>query len=166
MRGHQVRGIRDWLPLLMPLLVGGMEHAMQLAEAMTARGFAAAPAIPLPASPARSLSTMMRLGMLAGLLLLAAGWLWRLSGGDGFGLALICAGALLILGGLWWQGRQSPRSSYRKEEWHLQDSLVVACALVLLFVLLRSPLDYSPYPVLSLPPFEPLLGLALPSLHF
>src|SRR4030065_1354430 len=39
-RGHQVRSLRDWLPLLMPLLVGGLEHAMQLAEAMTARGFA------------------------------------------------------------------------------------------------------------------------------
>src|SRR4030043_1151670 len=39
-RGHQMRKLRDWLPLLMPLLVGGLEHAMQLAEAMTARGFA------------------------------------------------------------------------------------------------------------------------------
>ncbi len=39
-RGHQMRTIRDWLPLWMPLLVGGLEHAMQLAESMTARGFA------------------------------------------------------------------------------------------------------------------------------
>ena len=41
-RGHQMRTLRDWLPLWMPLLVGGLEHAMQLAEAMTARGFASA----------------------------------------------------------------------------------------------------------------------------
>src|SRR4030042_2877366 len=39
-RGHQIRSVRDWLPAWMPLLVGGLEHAMQLAEAMTARGFA------------------------------------------------------------------------------------------------------------------------------
>ncbi|MDQ4077427.1 MAG: energy-coupling factor transporter transmembrane protein EcfT, partial [Chloroflexota bacterium] len=39
-RGHRVRGVRDWLPLLMPLLIGGLERAFQLAEAMTARGFA------------------------------------------------------------------------------------------------------------------------------
>ncbi len=24
MRGHRVRGLRDWLPLFMPLLVGGI----------------------------------------------------------------------------------------------------------------------------------------------
>ncbi len=39
-RGHRVRGLRGWLPLFMPLLVGGLERALQLAEAMTARGFA------------------------------------------------------------------------------------------------------------------------------
>ena len=31
-----MRGLRDWLPLLMPLLIGGLERALQLAEAMTA----------------------------------------------------------------------------------------------------------------------------------
>ncbi|MCP4534268.1 MAG: hypothetical protein GY831_23975, partial [Delftia sp.] len=41
-RGHQVRGLRGWLPLFMPLLIGGLERALQLAEAMTARGFASA----------------------------------------------------------------------------------------------------------------------------
>jgi energy-coupling factor transport system permease protein len=39
-RGHRLRGWRDWLPLVLPLLVGGLERALQLAEAMTARGFA------------------------------------------------------------------------------------------------------------------------------
>lgn len=40
-RGHRVRGVRSWLPLIMPLLIGGLERALQLAEAMVARGFAA-----------------------------------------------------------------------------------------------------------------------------
>ena len=39
-RGHRMRGLRDWLPLFMPVLIGGLERALQLAEAMTARGFA------------------------------------------------------------------------------------------------------------------------------
>jgi energy-coupling factor transport system permease protein len=30
-RGHRVRGLRDWLPLFLPLLVGGLERALQLA---------------------------------------------------------------------------------------------------------------------------------------
>ena len=33
-------GVRSWLPLVVPLLEGGMERSMQLAEAMMARGFA------------------------------------------------------------------------------------------------------------------------------
>jgi len=41
-RGHRLRGWRDWLPLVMPLLIGGLERALQQAEAMTARGFASA----------------------------------------------------------------------------------------------------------------------------
>ncbi len=39
-RGHRMRGVRSWLPLALPLLTGGLERALQLAEAMMARGFA------------------------------------------------------------------------------------------------------------------------------
>src|SRR5262249_48382805 len=39
-RGHQLRGARSWMALWLPLLTSGMERALQLAEAMTARGFA------------------------------------------------------------------------------------------------------------------------------
>jgi energy-coupling factor transport system permease protein len=167
-RGHQVKGLRDWLPLLMPLLVGGMEHAIQLAEAMTARGFASAP---LPAGhevAAQPRSILVRLALLVGLLFLSAGWLWRLNGGDGFGMALIACGMLLILGGLWWQGHQFPRTNYRRETWHAQDSLMLAASLTMLaFFILplpfldRSSLFYSPYPELALPPFNPLFGLSI-----
>ncbi|MBN1247068.1 MAG: energy-coupling factor transporter transmembrane protein EcfT, partial [Anaerolineae bacterium] len=43
-RGHKMRGWRDWLPLFLPVLIGGLERALQLAEAMTARGFGGQPA--------------------------------------------------------------------------------------------------------------------------
>lgn len=161
LRGRQVKGIRDFLSMLMPLLVGGMEHAMQLAEAMTARGFAAAPVRNPSLSKNRSSAIILRAGMLAGLLMLAVGWLWRLNGGDGFGLALICVGALVIIGGLWWQGRQSPRTSYRKEAWQIHDSLVVLCMIAMLIVFLRLSLAYDPYPLLTLPPFDPWMGVAI-----
>ena len=39
LRGHHVRRATDLLPLVMPLLAGGMERSMNLAEAMEARGF-------------------------------------------------------------------------------------------------------------------------------
>src|SRR4030043_1707228 len=69
-RGHQMKSLRDWLPLLMPLLVGGLEHAMQLAEAMTARGFASIKSV------AGGQRIQPRLFLLAGEVLLAAGWLF------------------------------------------------------------------------------------------
>ncbi len=169
-RGHQVKGLRDWLPLLMPLLVGGMERAMQLAEAMTARGYLGSltpAASPAPARGGLSYGVWRvkraspRLALLLGVCLLSIGWVWRLGGGDGFGLALLLGGALLILAVLWRQGRKSPRTTYRRQPWHWQDSVVVFFALLLLFVFLRFPLDYSPYPALTLPPFDPLVGLAI-----
>ncbi len=95
-RGHQMRSIRDWLPLLMPLLVGGLEHAMQLAEAMTARGFASTRAT------SGKYQSIPRLAMLMGLLLVASGWISQLAGADVVGVVSIVIGAGLILGGLWY----------------------------------------------------------------
>ena len=40
LRGHRLRGVRDLVPLAVPLLTGGLDRAINLAEAMEARGFA------------------------------------------------------------------------------------------------------------------------------
>ena len=161
-RGHQMRSIRDWLPLLMPLLVGGLEHAMQLAEAMTARGFASTK------FPSGSQQIYPRLVMLCGLVLLSLGWVVQLSRLQWAGLVLIIMGILLILGGLWISGRQTPRSTYHRHSWTWQDWLTMLVTVVILLSCLlpwnglgNRTLDYEPYPSLSLPPFSPVLGLAL-----
>jgi len=161
-RGHQMRTLRDWLPLLMPLLVGGLEHAMQLAEAMTARGFAST----RPMSGRGQVYP--RISMLLGLLLLALGWVTQLGSAGVSGLAMILSGVLLIIGGLWYQGRQSPRTTYHRKAWSWQDWLtLVAVAIVLSVCLLplpwlsRQTLYYEPYPTLTLPPFSPWIGLTM-----
>lgn len=161
-RGHQMRTLRDWLPLLMPLLVGGLEHAMQLAEAMTARGFASIK----PVSGGQQVYP--RISMFLGLVLLALGWIVQLSDAGVSGLALILSGALFILGGLWYLGRQSPRTTYHRQAWGWQDWLtMIAATFVLSFCLLpvpgmiRQTLYYEPYPSLTLPPFSPVLGAAM-----
>ena len=79
-RGHALRRLRDWLPLFMPLLVGGLERALQLSEAMTARGFAS------QGQPLNSawLRAWPRLAMLAGVLL--AGRRLAVAPGRGCGL--------------------------------------------------------------------------------
>lgn len=173
-RGHQVRGLRDWLPLFMPLFVGGLERAMQLAEAMTARGFASAgdshPVFGTPESAAgRSLPEWLnRLGVVVGMIAVLAGLLLRLVWGSReAGLGLILAGSLLLLAALWSMGRSVRRSTYRPQPWRRPDWLVLAGAGLLLAAYLlplpwidRTVLAYSPYPRLSLPAVDRPLMLA------
>src|SRR4030065_991291 len=99
-RGHQMRTLRDWLPLLMPLLVGGLEHAMQLAEAMTARGVASSRPEPGRHQP------YPRLFMFLGVALLAGGWLTQLSRAGIYGWGLGTSGAILIIGVVWHLGKR------------------------------------------------------------
>jgi len=163
-RGHALRGLRDWPPLFMPLLVGGLERAMQLAEAMTARGFAS-----LGEQAGLHRQTAPRLALLAGLLLLGAGWMVLLGGWSKPASGLMLGGgAGLILAGLWALGRRYPRSSYRPPRWRGSDTLCVAEALLVLGVtLLPLPglgaegLWYTPYPKLALPPFDWRVGVGL-----
>ncbi len=159
-RGHRLAGWRDWLPLVIPLLVGGLERALQLAEAMTARGFAN--------SEGGSHDTGTRLAVLLGLGLLLAGWLLRLVGGFATaGPVVLLAGAGLIAGTLWLVGRRTPRTSYRPQPWTGYDWVMVAGATVpaLAFAaawpgLDRSSIFFYPYPQLQWPTFDPWLGLA------
>jgi energy-coupling factor transport system permease protein len=159
LRGHRMRGLHDWGPLFMPLLIGGLERALQLAEAMTARGFAG--------TSDTEQDTTTRLAMLLGMALLLAGWLLRLVWGQevlGFGLLL--AAISMILGALWRAGRRYPRTTYRRQPWTGWDwAVLLGAALVLAVFLLpgidRLSLFYTPYPVLSLPAFDPWIGIAI-----
>ncbi|MEW5959221.1 MAG: energy-coupling factor transporter transmembrane component T [Chloroflexota bacterium] len=159
-RGHRLRSWRDWLPLVMPLLIGGLERALQLAEAMTARGFVAVE------RPGDDLKT--RLVMIAGLLLLLGGWLLRLVWQqERAGLGLLLLGVGMILGLLWRVGRRAPRTVYRPEPWQARDAGVMLGAamtalafLVQLPGLDRSAIFYYPYPALAIPGFDPGVAMA------
>jgi energy-coupling factor transport system permease protein len=172
-RGHRFRGIRDLLPLVMPLLASSLERAIQLAETMEARGFGSA-VHPLSGRAA----LVMQLGTLAALLALLAGlftatyypqtgtWGWLLAG---LGVGTLLAVFLL-------QGRRVQRSRYRRPHWQARDTvLVTASALVVAAVIaakltVPEALAYTPFPPSPLlPPFHPLaasplLLLALPAL--
>ena len=157
-----MRSLRDWLPLWMPLLVGGLEHAMQLAEAMTARGFASTRAT------VRGEGNIPRIFMILGLMLLAIGWIAQLGGAGITGLVMIVAGTLMVLGGLWYLGRETMRTAYHNPGWGWQDGLTVLVSLGVLATctlpisgLSQEALYYDPYPVLTLPGFSPILGMAM-----
>lgn len=167
-RGHRLRGLRDWLPLVLPLLTSGLERAMHLAEAMTARGFAS--------QADGQEHAGARWALLLGLALLTAGWIVRLSPlHPGIAGGLLVLGAGCILGALWVVGRKSRRTSYQKQSWRPVDVLVILGALLPLAVFVLAPsetargiLQYNPYPAASLPGLElwgmgSLLGLLLPT---
>jgi energy-coupling factor transport system permease protein len=172
-RGHRFRGVRDLLPLVIPLLANGLERAIQLAETMEARGFGSAVE---PLSRRQGLlsqvGTLVALGMLlVGLCLVAF-----FPKGDTWGWALTILGTAALLAVLAAQGRRSHRTRYRRPKWHLRDTAVaLACATTIAAVLAAryaapETLYYNPYPPSSLlPPFNAWVGasllfLALPAL--
>lgn len=158
-RGHQLRGIRDWRPVVIPLLVGGLERAMGLAEVMVARGYGAT------AGQEQNLGRSALL--LLALLMTFGGWLlifWQ----GWLGWLLLSAGLAILLFSLWHIGRERPRTRYRPPRWGWPETWVALSAVLPLLVALlplpwidRTTLFFSPYPRLHLPPFDPLLGIGL-----
>jgi energy-coupling factor transport system permease protein len=164
-RGHRVRGLRDLLPLMMPLLVTGLERAMQLAESMEARGFGGQ-----GVSGTRRQHWLNQAAILGGL------------GAVGVGLAgigfwpqqrwlaslLLAAGVALLLWSFWDQGRRIHRTRYHRWTWNRLDRIVLATSLVAaagwVAVWIGQPelLFYYPYPPHSpWPVFHPVPGLLL-----
>ncbi|MFN3979200.1 MAG: energy-coupling factor transporter transmembrane component T [Caldilinea sp.] len=156
-RGHRLRGVRSWLPLVVPLLEGGMERSLQLAEAMVARGFA---------SGAKSEDRWPSILVLAGFIAVVMGWLLQLIWAQPVpGAALLIAGSAALVGGLWQAGRSHPHTIYRPDQWQRLDWVVVggvalAAGAYLLPLFERSTIFYYPYPTLSWPPFDWRIGLA------
>lgn len=162
-RGHRFRGLRDLLPLFVPLLTGGLERAVGLAESMEARGFG---------GNVRSISDseelLTKFSTLAALLLALAGVFWYsyFSATREIGLALMGLGTALLVGVFWRLGRRVERTRYRRGVWRRRDTALALISLTLgggvLAVWLAHPalLHYSPYPPHSLwPDFNVGLGL-------
>ncbi|MFW6115684.1 MAG: energy-coupling factor transporter transmembrane component T [Chloroflexota bacterium] len=156
-RGHHVRGVRDWLPIVVPLLTSGLERSMGLAEAMVARGYGA---VSDQAQPLRSQALLA-----LGLLVLLVGWLaylfrpaWQL-----IAVGAMLLGALLIGAVVWLAGRSVSHTVYRSRHWTYSDTAALLGCLLTLAVAVtqREALYYSPYPRLTAPPFNPLIGLSL-----
>jgi energy-coupling factor transport system permease protein len=154
-RGHRVQGVRDWLPIVVPLLVSGLERAMGLAEAMVARGYGA---VLDEGQPLRSQALLV-----VGLLAFLGGWLAYLFSPAGriAAIGVMALGAALIAVVVWLAGRGVRHTVYQARRWTLGDTVtVVGCAVTLAVVITqRETLAYSPYPQLTLPHFDPVLGL-------
>lgn len=166
-RGHELRGLRDWRPLVVPLLVGGLERAMRLSEAMVARGFGS--------SSDEASHPAEQLALIGGLIAAVTGWflvVWR----GGAGWLLLLAGIAAMAAVVLVRGRRAPRTNYRPQPWRAVDVALVFTALLALAIIAlplpfvnRSTLAWSPYPKLTLPPLHwavvvALAGMATPAL--
>lgn len=161
-RGHKLQGIRDWQPIIIPLLIGGLERSMRLAETMVARGYGAT-----QAKESNRIDKTLTLVALTGAL---AGWILAiLMGWPGWLLMLLAIGAIGLI--LFRQGARQKRNRYIKADWHIQDGLMILVAifaLVLVFWPLpwidQSTLAYSAFPRFTLPGYDWRLGLGLAAL--
>ena len=159
LRGHRIEGLRDWQPLVIPLLIGGLERAMGLAETMVARGYGATRGE--PQQPGLLAGLALALGLTFG------GWIvalwWGLPGWITMG-----AGVALMAVLIWNSGRRVVVTRYRQRPWRVKDTVWVIASLtpLALFVLPvgginRQSLYYSFLPQIEWPPFDPFIGSLL-----
>jgi energy-coupling factor transport system permease protein len=175
-RGHRFRGPRSYMPLAAPLLASSLEKSIQLAEALDARGYGRTRAADAQAGRRQA-------ALIGGLLLVGAGvfgWLYYGAGTAAGATYRAAAAALGLLGALvlglalWSLGRLVSRTTYRRERWRARDTAALAAALTcaagwISLWAAGTRLIYSPYPILSWPPFDPSAGalaalLAVPAL--
>jgi energy-coupling factor transport system permease protein len=167
MRGHTFHGVRDFIPIVVPLLAGGLDRSLIMAEALESRGFGS-PASPAGRKPGAWHNSVFGAGVVIGLggimvavYCLAVG----LTAWAVISAAVGCCSLAVVI-------RQSPAPApvitrYRPPTWRGSDSLVTICSIVTLAVTLLwnavSPgsLAYAPYPSLTVPPVDPPLLLAL-----
>ena len=166
-RGFRPRGARDFLPLLLPLLGGGLERAMMTAEALEARAFGA----PLTAE-ARS-SSWRSIALLLGLAATATGTFVVILGSLPVGAAILATGTLLLVMSVANRpaAQGARRTRYREPVWERPEWIVTAASLATLvaqvLLLARDPgvFRYEPYPGIAVPevnlPLLALLGLLL-----
>jgi energy-coupling factor transport system permease protein len=164
-RGHRFRGMRDLLPLVMPLLANGLERAIQLAETMEARGFGT-----VVAPISRRQASLSQVGLLVGLLGILAGLFIMafFSQAGILGPAFILMGLVAVLVVFGTQGRRVRRTRYHRPVWRARDtvvvaaSVIVAAAILTAKVLVPETLYYDPFqPASLLRSFNPVVGAAL-----
>lgn len=150
-RGHRWSGPRDAAPVVVPLLAGGLDRSLLMAEALEARGFGAL-ATPRTSRLGSMALALAAIGATTGLYLFAVG--------RAVGAAALLGGAALLVvvvaaGG---RGKPGPRvTRYRARRWTRADSVVVAGAAMtaaatgVALQLAPDALRYDPYPTLGWP---------------
>jgi len=156
-RGQQLRHFSDYISLFLPLLIDSLERSMQLAEAMTARGF-------IPHQQQGAIPHN-RLVIFGGLVIFISGWIIQLTNGSDYAYGISFLGVAIIVLWFWQISKKIPHSVYKREKWLLLDWVISAIVLVgLCAYLVPSPLinqeilSYNSYPTVLMPDFDIVVG--------
>ncbi|MDQ3654859.1 MAG: energy-coupling factor transporter transmembrane protein EcfT, partial [Chloroflexota bacterium] len=164
MRGHRFRGVRDFIPIIVPLLAGGLDRSLVMAEALESRGFGASASAPSRVrNPRREIA--FGLGVVTGLGGLTVA-VYCLAVGLATGAVIAGLVGCFSLAALvrTSSSPQPVRTRYRTLRWTWADSLVSVASLVSVSIVViwngvrPGSLAYAPYPTLTVPPVDiPLL---------
>jgi len=158
-RGHRLRGARDLVPLLVPMLTLGLERAITLAEAMESRGFGA------PQHAGAATVVWRRLGLAVAIAATASAGYLLAVGKPGQSVPVLATGIALFVVCL--RGGDSRRTVFRAAALTLKDWLVLATsclsAVVLLAAVSADPASilYEPYPSITIPRVNLFVLLAI-----
>lgn len=170
MRGHRIRNGLDVLPLIVPLLAGGLERSLTTAEALEARGFGATVG---PGGEPEQSSWPRRIGMVIALVTLVAGAYCVLVGYGPVAVVLLLTGSGILTAVLALPTRDHrvvTRTRYREVVWHRRDTIVSGTAAFVLIVVvarnIASPesFRFDPYPTLHPPHIDLPLMIAVAAL--
>jgi energy-coupling factor transport system permease protein len=161
LRGHRIRRVSDLVPLVMPLLSGGMERSMNLAEAMESRGFSRKSGENIHKLPPVVIQSGIATGI--GLMLVGGALLAFASTIPVIGWFTIVAGAGVLSLTMWAVGLGKGRTRIRRNRWYERDTLLAALSagflafFVTYRVLAPSALVYYPFPGLHAPYIDVLV---------
>ena len=164
LRGHRLRGVRDLLPLVTPLVISGMERALALAESMESRGYGGGLPDSDSARQVRAAQALTLVSLVGFMIALAVHTFWPV---DAFWLvALLTGNTALLIVALRRLSHVSGRTRLDRGRWSWPETVVAGSALLAIAAFLltdRSILVYDAYRMtaLGLPAFNPWLGLAL-----
>ena len=153
-RGRQMRSVGDARAFLVPLLGNGLERAVQMSEALETRGYGQTGLSTASAKTDRWRPIVAACVAVAALPFLATGRLLE--------TALLAALAIAVIG-----LRRPARSdrpgvrNWDRSSLMLATTSSVALALIGFAMATGTTLEYSPFPRLMWPDFDPLIGVAI-----
>jgi hypothetical protein len=155
-RGHRFRRPRDTRAFALPLLGVSLERAMVLSEALETRGFGSSTSRPSRSRLSKVALAVGGFSLIAALVFIAIGDLI-------LGLSMVIATLVCVLA-----GRPSTyrRTRLRTMVWNVPSVAVAIAAmvpvgLVLANIITGFSLAFEPFPVLEMPDFSALAGLAI-----